>query len=669
MKKRFLKITLILILSYISVLLTSELIIDWVKEKGLFFTAIIFMKKIDFNLIPYESVIGIMPLSNAVYSIFSIIELKYILLYVFLIYLLSYSALLSSAEKINSSWGLIFFSLLLLFNIYTFRECSDVEQIIYSVYLTSSLFFFYLKEQTNSTKNNILFASVFGSSFLIRSPLIILPPIFFIYEIMTKKDIKNALILLITPYLWLIPWAFFSLSISGTPYFTEMGRAKLNILTSLAALTHTAEENTHILKQIILDSNTDINTYIFLKLQLKAFLNRFIFFLKIFHIIALLPFIVAIIKRNKIALKMIGIVYLFVFIHILSSVEKRYFFPLGFMFSFILTYLFFPKKEITEKTPSVFTSLILPPIIVSLMIMTYPFFSSKKILSHPVLYLVDCLEKLNASDYKNAIKDMKEYVSKQDYLHTSHIKNIIDIAEGNIKKKEKNILFNIDFVIFLKLIDINQEQLAFEYLKNNWYEISSSYLRDPSNEREKRINKELSLRIKENSMTYPSFVIAGRDIENMERICIKANDIIKKTGKKHQFDCSFDITSAQDYIKRKCLSSRYTDEVASKVFEIVEFEKNKDFEKAIKLSEAMIEKTDIYKFYVEKANILYLMKRYHEANENYSKAIERCPCAADALYGKINIPGEKEETCKLIKRIEVEKRCPSIANDIKRICK
>ncbi|MGC8867969.1 MAG: tetratricopeptide repeat protein, partial [Elusimicrobiales bacterium] len=245
----------------------------------------------------------------------------------------------------------------------------------------------------------------------------------------------------------------------------------------------------------------------------------------------------------------------------------------------------------------------------------------------------------------------------------------IDIAEGNIKKKEKNILFNIDFVIFLKLIDINQEQLAFEYLKNNWYEISSSYLRDPSNEREKRINKELSLRIKENSMTYPSFVIAGRDIENMERICIKANEIIKKTGKKHQFDCSFGITSAQDYIKRKCLSRRYTDEVASKVFEIVEFEKNKDFEKAIKLSEAMIEKTDIYKFYVEKANILYLMKRYHEANENYSKAIERCPCAADALYGKINIPGEKEETCKLIKRIEVEKRCPSIANDIKRICK
>lgn len=663
MKKNTLIVIIIsLILSIFSYLITSNFIIQW-AEKGLMFAPFILLKKIDY--IFTDTALWIMPLSHAMYGFFSILKLSYIPFYIFILYLFYYYLTISSFTKINQSFiSLVVFSILSVFNILIFRYSFDAEQIIYSTYLNLIVFSIILKENDNSLKNNIFLSLIIGSSFLIRSHLVFVPLLFFIYEISVRKNLKNALILLLLPYTLLIPWTVFSYNMSGEFIFTERGRSDINLITSLCAITNTVEAT----KEIVKETCKNLDIISLLKLQIIAFYQRAVLFLKTFNVMFLLFLYLIFSKNNKLYRSAIFFTFTFIIIHLLTSIEKRYLFPLGNIFAFIFASSLFKKLSIKNKAYDVILTALIPVILISLMLLTYPFFNSRSS-SNPSILLIEGIRDLNYFDTSSAVEKFKKYISSGEYLFTSHIKEVIDIYDGKIDKKGTDLLFNTQFLIFLKLVEASKENEAVDHLIKNWNEISSSYIRNPRNKREKEINEKLTLYIKENSFTIPSFALIGKNIKNAKEICIKANRIVKKAGKKHIFDCEFETVASNNYIKDKCLFNKYNTKVSAKIMNIIELEKEKKFEEALNLADIMIRKTDLYKFYLEKANILYLMGKYDEAYTNYLKAYERCMCASDVIYGKyfteLLIFKTKNQACENIKKL----KCPFIPQDINNECK
>lgn len=612
----------------ISMLLSYDFLIEWAAMKGLFFTPIISLSKIDFILT--SDILWSMPLSQMFYSIFSIIQKRYIFVYLFLIYMFYYIIPLYIIKKhTKNNLSIYLFSTLSIIHIYIYRFSFDIEQLIYSTYIVAFVFFFYLKEEKNSPKNAFFMSLLLGITFMIRSSLLLLPVLLSLYELLKNKNIKNSLIILIVPYLTLIPWSIFSYYLSAELSLIEKGRINLNLITTLYGITHTVESNKQILVNIINKTGyKDI-----LSASLSAVILRIFTFIKIYHIFFVISLVLLIKERKKFSFIVFVFSIIFLSTHILFSIEKRYLFPCGTLFLMCISLWIKEQKQLFNIN-QFFISIITPYLIMPLLILRYIIINPKEYnFKYNVSNIISSIEKLYYNEREDALKYLKDYLNKKEYLYTNHISEVLSIINGEIpQSSQPSLLFNTKFIVFLKLISDKNEKDALSYLKKNWHDISSSYLRDPLGKWEEEINIELQNYIKENSMTYPSFVLVSNDIKEIKEICVNANSIIKKAGKKHQFDCNIEKIVREIYIRGKCLGKKYTTKVSNTIFEIIRLESEKKYDDALTLIEKNLNK-EIYKFYLEKGNILYLTGKYNQAKENFLIALELCPCAEDAIYG------------------------------------
>ncbi|MCX7905095.1 MAG: tetratricopeptide repeat protein [Elusimicrobiales bacterium] len=432
----------------------------------------------------------------------------------------------------------------------------------------------------------------------------------------------------------------FSYSISGEILLVEKNRANLNILTGLNAITHTAEGNYEKIEEILQKYKPD-NLFVEI---LKTIFLKIKIFLKTFNFLFLTFIIFSYIRKNKLTRIYLILVILIFLTHLPFSVEKRYLFPCGIIMIIGISILISKNEEDNHNiSKKLFNILAIPTIIVSSIILIYSVYKPKKdyCKQFKSYNLVKAIKNLYYFRKDNAIPLLKKYTKGNKYLYTDHINDIISIIEEDppYNPKYTSLIFNSDFLIFLKLISLEKLTEAQIYIEKNWKNISSSYIRKPLTKREEEINLELESYIKENFMTLPTFAIISSNIDEMTNLCKKANNIISKISKKHKFNCK---QIAIQNIRGKCINKNYNFSLSKVIEEIVKLERQKKYDEALKIIENNINKIEFYKFYVEKANILYLQNKFEQAEKNYLKAIELCPCAPDAIYGIKSIYKKKK---------------------------
>ncbi|MCX7905096.1 MAG: glycosyltransferase family 39 protein [Elusimicrobiales bacterium] len=190
MKRKIFLGVLLIIFTALTTKLSYDFLIEWSQDTGLFFIPVLCFSALDpiFN----TNILWKMPLSQFIHSIFNIFPLKYLSFIVFSIFLVYYS--ISSAIIFETSKSLrsqILFFFLSIIYIYFFKYSFDIEQVAYTLCLIIFGYFFYVKEKENNLKNIISCSLILGFSFLIKTNLIILPPLLAIYEYIKTKNLKK----------------------------------------------------------------------------------------------------------------------------------------------------------------------------------------------------------------------------------------------------------------------------------------------------------------------------------------------------------------------------------------------------------------------------------------------------------------------------------------------
>ena len=98
-----------------------------------------------------------------------------------------------------------------------------------------------------SLLTELMLGAVIGFSFMIKSPLALLPPFLAIYDIWSGKlrngetSWKLLLAGCLFPYLFLFPWMYMNYAFNGQLLFFENGRASQNIISGVMGIVYTME--------------------------------------------------------------------------------------------------------------------------------------------------------------------------------------------------------------------------------------------------------------------------------------------------------------------------------------------------------------------------------------------------------------------------------------------
>ncbi|HXT01473.1 MAG TPA: hypothetical protein VN915_12405 [Elusimicrobiota bacterium] len=104
-----------------------------------------------------------------------------------------------------------------------------------------------------SPKRSLLLACALGTTLLFRSVLIFFPPLLAAFEALgrrgrtTRKDLSQAAVLCVVPYLFLLPWIAMNYSLRNGFVPVERGAANINIATAVYGLTQASSGSPHAL--------------------------------------------------------------------------------------------------------------------------------------------------------------------------------------------------------------------------------------------------------------------------------------------------------------------------------------------------------------------------------------------------------------------------------------
>lgn len=674
------KILLLTGLCFISTKLTYKSLINSAIQRGPFFLTV--SHNLDVTITTKAHNLWNMPLSNILYLPFHTLSIDYFFAYIMILYLFFYLANLFIIRSLtNSKIVFTVFIFLILHYIYLFRDIIDVENLVFSVYVTSIIYLLYKKEKEEKTLNYIMLSLTLGVSFNVRSTLLLLPLLVGLKDLISGKKIKKILILLLLPYSLLFVKLLLSYKINGSIGLTELKRAKLNIISGIHAVTNTIESNESILKKVLLSTKATTNLVDYL----SSFIKRLRFVIEIFNIHILLSILIILIKirKDKFYSSSFFVLIYLIFLHSLFSIEKRYLFPISNIFAVInSTFFITSRSEDRNKTYFTLITIIGAPFIITLTLVLKYFLTKDYLLQNyktnsvNLILAIDNLYRLNNSE---AFNYLNRYLArKEKYLYTDNIEELLKLINRkelikDYQAKFNDDLFNNYFVYFLTLLKSNENEKAANFLKENWKSISNSYVRNPTNKNEIVINEMLGDYIKENDILILSFSLISKNKKEFIDLCEKTNTIIKKINKKHQFKCNMYVTNNgivfideekmryEEYILFNCIDNKRAQELSKIINSIIKLEKKGEYNKALSLIEKNISKHQNYKLYVEKGNIQYFNSDFTNALKSFSKALELCPCAKDALFGKkeiLRMLNKSEEISKLEK--EIREKCKDI---------
>ena len=604
-----------------------------------------------------------MPLSQF-YHFFLYSSLSYYITFFIIINLI----ILLIYNLIELNWKqilLLYLSLTLSFYIY--RDVIDFEQIIFSIYIILFLIFFIKREKeyhNNGNRFEIFAALTLGFTFLIRSTLIILPVFIIIYDLLTKGrkiSIKKTFIILLIPYSLLIPWSLYSKFLIGKVLFTEINRASMNIITGALGTTLTGEGD--IVE--VLGADEKINSYSFaLKIisakplnYMVSILRRLWYFVSINWIMFIPALISFYLNRKSTRIKILMFFILFfVAIHILFSVEKRYFFPVSLILSIITAGSLNERDNENEYEPKFkpvifFIILSLPVIFTLYKFVLYPISEKKDIevfisenkKINPDLYLIAAINKIRSGEREKAIAYLEKFHKTSKDPLKKNVEELLNVLDGKDEIINTSQPFNIVLIKVLLLIKENKIQDAKEMIKNYWTDISQSYMRSTMTETEISLDYQIRKYIKKDALFYDNFLIAATSYSEAKNICKKFNSLIKEYGSNENLDCNLEEKNTAQKIKAYCKN----DIPFEKLMEIIELESKQSEVAKDKIKKLIKEKPSNYKLYTEYGNICMIEKKYQKARFFYEKAIDLCPYAKDSYYGldivykKLNLEKER----------------------------
>ena len=163
--------------------------------------------------------------------------------------------LLGTGIALRSLWtGLlapVLFFLFLLFPVpgVEVNAHSYVESMCYAVAVMLVGYALVLRARLpkRSLLMELVLASCIGFSFMIKSPLALLPPFLAVYDLWNGKlrngetSWKLLLAGCIFPYLFLLPWMYMNYAFNGHLLFFENGRASQNIISGVMGIVYTME--------------------------------------------------------------------------------------------------------------------------------------------------------------------------------------------------------------------------------------------------------------------------------------------------------------------------------------------------------------------------------------------------------------------------------------------
>lgn len=190
-----------------------------------------------------------------------------------------------------------------------------------------------------SPRRFLALAASCGASLLLRSTLVFFPPLMaafvFLREPRSKNLRKSLLILLIAPYLALLPWIFLNARIHGRFIPLELGQADLNVVTGALGLVQTVEGNVMALLPKSMNSSSSKLPWAAREAlghplrTLRAFLSRLSFVFSLNPWLCVLAGLGFWRARHHAPFRWLAFLALsHVVVHCLMSVQENYFLPL-----------------------------------------------------------------------------------------------------------------------------------------------------------------------------------------------------------------------------------------------------------------------------------------------------------------------------------------------------
>ncbi len=215
----------------------------------------------------------------------------------------------------------------------------NAEQSFYSFFLLLALLFLVLKDREDTLKNNLLAGLAIGASLLVRTPLLLFPPLVVLSGRFWKTGLPEGraareLAFLAASYALLLPWGALNQSVSGKFSLFDDRRAACNLITAAKGSVYTMNGNPFRLAGI---GEEDSAFDYFVRETARAPLDHALTAVKrLWHIFLFHPllsglFLLALLKNRFRDGPAFGLPVYFVLVHSLLSIEARYFYPLVYL--------------------------------------------------------------------------------------------------------------------------------------------------------------------------------------------------------------------------------------------------------------------------------------------------------------------------------------------------
>jgi tetratricopeptide (TPR) repeat protein len=119
------------------------------------------------------------------------------------------------------------------------------ERWLYTLLVLFVSYFLVRRARAPAPSNDAMLGAALGASLLVLSPLFLFPYVLFLYELSRRKEglgaapIRDASLLCLLPFVFLVPWAVMNWRLSGRLVLFEDGRADDNVITGALGFVRT----------------------------------------------------------------------------------------------------------------------------------------------------------------------------------------------------------------------------------------------------------------------------------------------------------------------------------------------------------------------------------------------------------------------------------------------
>ncbi|NLO92137.1 MAG: hypothetical protein GX410_09150 [Elusimicrobia bacterium] len=311
---------------------------------------------------------------------------------------------LSSALGAPRAGVLVLFAFAALKNSIVPPGTADVEQLVYAALFLCAATALYLRV-------TLLFAICAALTLLVRSPLFLFIPLLALLQLRRgglRGGGERVLTLLAVPALALLPWIYMNFRVYGSFIPFEAIRAEDNLITGALGLPMTIEGNTYALAAIAPGDNV----LRWFALTLMAHPMSYIGYVleRVWLVFTWQPLLSAgaiasfLRFRKEAGMRLLALLSVYwVLVHVLMSVEPRYFLPLWLLFLAVLAPLFSAGKKGLSPNPvwrPVFAAAFIPFLLLG-------FVTEGFVLSYPRRAASGLAEKLLAENPGNTWLNVK----------------------------------------------------------------------------------------------------------------------------------------------------------------------------------------------------------------------------------------------------------------------